>query len=291
VKVQALPAVEAERDMRSIVFTGDDFGFSNGVNRAIIEAHERGVLTRASLMVTGEAFYEAVTLARSHPRLGVGLHLVLLCGQSVLSPNHIPHVVDRTGQFPSQSIRTGLRYQFSSHARRELRLEIYAQLEKFRRTGLRLSHVDGHLHMHMHPVVLRILSELAPEFGIREIRLPSEELNLALRFDRSHMSAKLISSLLYGGLRRYGEHRLKSAGIEYMDRIYGSLTSGRITEDYLLGLIPKIHANRIEIYSHPAINVEGEPLNSPLDTGGAELAALVSERVRNALAISGFTLK
>jgi len=273
------------------VFTGDDFGFSNGVNRAIIEAHERGVLTRTSLMVTGEAFDEAVTLAQSHRQLGVGLHLVLLCGRSVLSPNQIPHVVDRTGQFPSQSVRTGLRYQFSSHARRELRLEIHAQLEKFRRTGLQLSHVDGHLHMHMHPVVLRMLAELAPEFGIKEIRLPCEEFQLALGFDRSHMAAKFISSLLSGGLRRYGERCLKSEGIEWMDRVYGSLASGRITENYLLGLIPRIRADRVEIYSHPAIEVPGEPLNGPLGAEGVELAALVSERVRNALFINGFTLK
>ncbi|MBI3616396.1 MAG: hopanoid biosynthesis-associated protein HpnK [Candidatus Omnitrophica bacterium] len=277
--------------MRSVVFTGDDFGFSHGVNRAIIGAHKRGVLTRASLMVTGEAFDEAVTLARSHPQLGVGLHLVLLCGRSALPANEIPHLVDRTGQFPSQSVRTGLRYQFSSKTRRELRLEIYAQLEKFRRTGLRLSHVDGHLHMHMHPVALRILSNLAPEFGIKEIRLPSEELGLALRLDRSYVAAQFIWSLLFERLRRYGERCLKSAGIDYADRVYGLLASGRITEDYLLGLIPKIHANRIEIYSHPAIEVEGEPLNGPPGAGGAELAALVSERVRNALAASGFTLK
>ncbi len=289
--IQVLPTVATERKTRSVVFTGDDFGFSHGVNGAVIEAHERGVLTRASLMVVGEAFDEAVALARSHPQLGVGLHVVLVCGRSVLPPKEIPHLVDRAGQFPSQSVRTGLRYQFSPHARRELRLEIYAQLEKFRRTGLQPSHIDGHLHMHMHPVVLRILSELAPQFGIGEIRLPSEELNLALRLDRSHRAAKVIWSLLFKRLRRYGERCLRSTGIEYADRVYGFLASGRITEDYLLGLIPQIHANRIEIYSHPAIEVEGEPLNGPPGAGQVEFAALVSERVSNALAMSGFTVK
>ena len=289
--VQVPPMVEVERKSRSIVFTGDDFGFSHGVNHAIIEAHERGVLTRASLMVTGDAFDEAVALARSHPQLGVGLHLVLLCGRSVLSPSEIPRLVGRTGRFPYEPVRTGLRYQFSSQARRELHLEIHAQLEKFRRTGLQLSHVDGHLHMHMHPVVLRILIQLAPELGIREIRLPSEEINLMLRFDRSSLANKLVWSLVFGMLRRHGMRCLKSTGIEYADRVYGLLASSRITEDYLLELIPQIRSDRVEIYSHPAIEVDGEPLNGPRGAGGVELAALLSERVRSTLSLSGFTLR
>ncbi len=285
------PSVLERNRIRSIVFTGDDFGFSRGVNQAIIEAHERGVLTRASLMVTGEAFDEAVSLARAHPQLNVGLHLVLVCGRSVLSPERIPHLVNGTGWFPSESVWTGLRYQFSPRARRELRLEISAQLERFRQTGLPLSHLDGHLHMHMHPVVLRILIELAPAFCIKSIRLPSEELNLALQLDRSHRATQVVWSLIFERLRRYGESRLQSAGIEYADRVYGLLSSGRITEEYLLGLIPRIRANHVEIYSHPAIAMDGESFNGPPGAGQAELAALVSDRVRNALTLSGLTLR
>ena len=276
---------------RSVVFTGDDFGFSRGVNRAIIEAHERGVLTRASLMVTGKAFDEAVALARSHPQLRVGLHLVLVCGRSVLSPAEIPHLVNGARIFSSQPVPVGLRYQFSSQARRELCLEIHAQLEKFRYTGLPLSHVDSHLHMHMHPVALRTLVELAPKFGIKEIRLPSEELDLALKLDRSRGAEKLIWSLVFQGLRRYGERCLRSAGIDYRDRVYGLLASGRITEAYLSDLIPQIRSNRVEIYSHPALEVEGEPSNGPPGAGPAELSALVSDRVREGVALGGFTLE
>jgi len=283
--------LNTRQQTRSVVFTGDDFGFSRGVNRAIIEAHERGVLTRASLMVTGEAFDEALALARSHPRLRVGLHLVLVCGWSVLSPVEIPSLVDGARCFASRPVPSGLRYQFSSRARRELRLEIRAQLEKFQRTGLLLSHVDGHLHMHMHPVALRILVELAPEFEIKEIRLPSEELDLALKLDRSRETEKRIWSLVFRGLRRYGERCLKSAGIDYRDRVYGLLASGRMTEAYLSGLLPQIRSNRVEIYSHPALEVEGEPANGPPGAGPAELSALVSDRVREGVALGGFTLE
>jgi chitin disaccharide deacetylase len=276
--------------LRFVIINGDDFGFSSGVNHAIIKAHQQGVLTSASLMVTGEAFEEAVTLAKAHPDLAVGLHLVVGCGKAVLPPSQIPHLVDTEGNFPDRPVLTGLRYQFDRAARQELPLEIRAQLEKFRQTGLPLSHVDGHLHQHAHPVVLRSLVALANEFQIRVIRLPSEELKLTLRLDRDDLATKLIWSLIFTGLRRYGEGLLNAHGIQFVDRVYGLLQSGRMTESYLLGLIPQIQAACVEIYSHPAIAISGEPINGPLGLGQAELDALQSQSVRDVLTKSGFKL-
>jgi len=275
---------------RLVRINGDDFGFSTGVNQAVIAAHQQGLLTSTSLMVTGDAVDEAIQLAASNPSLAVGLHLVLGMGRSVLSPEQIPNLVDAESNFPNDPGRAGLSYQFNAKARRELPLEIRAQLEKFRQTGLKLSHVDGHLHLHSHPVVLRHLVDFAEEFAIPEIRLPSEELSIALKIDRSDWLTKTVGSLVFTGLRRYGEKLLKKHQIRFADRIYGFLQTGRITESYLLELIPKITADRIEIYSHPAIAIPGEPSNAPLDLGFAELEALLSDRVRSALKQHGFEL-
>ncbi|KAB8331707.1 ChbG/HpnK family deacetylase [Scytonema tolypothrichoides VB-61278] len=272
------------------IINGDDFGFSHGVNQAIIKAHKEGVLTSTSLMVTGEAFDEAVDLAHAHPTLAVGLHLVLVCGRAALPPSQIPHLVDSIGNFPYSAPISGLRYQFIQATHEELRQEIRAQLEKFRSSGLRLSHVDGHLHMHVHPVVLRILVDLADEFGIRVIRLPCEELGMSLRLDRRNLLTKLVWAGVFGGLRRYGEGLLKSKGIGFAERVYGLLQTGSVTEEYLLGLIPQIEANRVEIYCHPAVAIAGEPLNGPLGAGEAELAATLSEQVSEMLAAKGFEL-
>ena len=147
--------------MRSLVVTGDDFGFSREVNRAIVEAYERGVLTCASLMINGDAAAEAVALARSHPGLAVGLHLVVVDGKATLPPAKIPRLVDHSGKFRGGPLRVGLRYQFSRDARRQLTQEIRAQIDRFRETGLSLSHVDGHHHLHLHPVVLAALVTLS----------------------------------------------------------------------------------------------------------------------------------
>jgi chitin disaccharide deacetylase len=275
---------------RFIIINGDDFGFSDGVNQGIVKAHEQGVLTSTSLMVTGDAAAQAVVLAQSHPNLAVGLHLVLVCGKSVLPPSEIPHLVDSFGNFPDDSLKAGLRYQFSRAARRELRLEIQAQLEKFRATGLKLSHVDGHLHLHSHPVVLGILTEFAEEFNIKVIRLPSEELRFTLNLDKSNLTTKLLWSFVFTGLRLYGEGLLKSKGIYFCNRVYGLLQSGRMNEAYLQGLLPQIQDKIIEIYSHPAVAFPDEPLNSPLGAGEVELAALLSDSVGELLVKNNFQL-
>ncbi|MBI3317614.1 MAG: hopanoid biosynthesis-associated protein HpnK [Candidatus Omnitrophica bacterium] len=262
---------------RSAIVTGDDFGISSPVNRAIIEAHSDGVLTSASLMVTGEAFEEAVALAHRHPSLAVGLHLVLISGRSALPHSQIPHLVSPTGRFSSRPVGAGLNYQLNRSARRELALEIRAQLEKFRQTGLRLSHLDGHRNMHLPPVVLKILWGLREEFGVRVIRLPSEELGTTLALDRSGWLEKAALAWTFQAVRRlYARRHLTSAGIRFTDRVYGLLQTGRMSEEYLLGLIPRIQADRIEIYSHL--------------TTGEERAALLSPRVREALFSHGFRL-
>ncbi len=63
--------------MKKLIVNADDFGRSSPINRGIIEAHQKGIVTTTSLMTTREGFDEAVQLARANPRLGIGLHLDL----------------------------------------------------------------------------------------------------------------------------------------------------------------------------------------------------------------------
>lgn len=267
-----------------LIINGDDFGFSASVNQAIIESHEQGILTSTSLMVSGQACTEAVNLAKNHPDLGVGLHLVLVCGQSVLPPEKILHLVDRDGNFLDDPVKAGLIYQFNREARKELALEIRAQLEKFQETGLLMSHLDGHLHLHAHPVILGIIKDLAAEFHLKVLRLPSEELNFTLAIDRSHFWTKLIWSQVFEQLRRHGERLFENTGIIIPDKVYGLLATGKMSEDYLLQLIPKIQTEIVEIYAHP----DYSPLTNL--SGPMELKTLLSNQVRDRIQSCGFEL-
>ena len=172
----------APRDgVRRLIVNADDFGRSSSINEAVIRAHREGILTSASLMVNEPACDQAVEFARQNPDLGVGLHLALVCGRSALSAEKIPGLIDASGAFSNNAVTAGLRFFFLAGLKKQLRAEIQAQFEKFRSTGLRLDHVNGHLNIHLHPVVFGILMENAERWGIRQFRLTSDPLFLNLR--------------------------------------------------------------------------------------------------------------
>src|SRR3954471_9634735 len=160
---------------RRLIVTADDFGMALDVNEAVEEAHRRGVLTCASLVVTGDAAADAVARARRMPDLGVGLHLALVGAPPALDPDDIPALMDRKGRgLSSTPGRTGAQIALFRDVRRQARAEVRAQLDLFHKTGLPLDHVDGHWHFHQHPAVADALAELAPEYSIRAVRIPYE---------------------------------------------------------------------------------------------------------------------
>lgn len=241
-------------------------------------------------MVTGEAFEDAVRLARAHPTLAVGLHLVLVDGWSALPPARIPHLVDRLGRFRRGPVAAGFWAQFPPIAASELRQEVRAQLERFRETGLPLSHVDGHHHLHLHPVVLDTLAALVREFQIGTVRLPVEETHLARACGLRAGVGAALGGRVFRLLRGHGEALLEPTGVAFHERVYGRLATGGVDEAYLLRLLPRIEADIVEIYCHPDLSAEGEPPGGPNAAGLSEFAALTSPAVRRAIAEAGFTL-
>ena len=134
-----------------LIVNADDFGRSHSINEAVIRAHQEGILTSASLMVNETGCDEAIRLAKENPKLGVGLHLTLLVGRSALAPEKIPGLVNPRGEFSNNPVGVGFRYFFNRRLRGQLRAEIHAQFDRFHATGLPLDHVNGHLHLHLHP--------------------------------------------------------------------------------------------------------------------------------------------
>src|SRR5262249_50081865 len=128
-----------------------------------------------SLMVGEPAAVAAARASRGRPSLAVGLHLTVVQGRAVLPPNEIPRLVDREGRFRDDPVRAGLRYAFDRRGREQLARELRAQFERFGELGLPIAHFDGHLHMHMHPVVFDLAAGLADEAGCRAVRIPRDD--------------------------------------------------------------------------------------------------------------------
>jgi hopanoid biosynthesis associated protein HpnK len=276
---------------RRLIVSADDFGLSPGVNAGIIRAHRDGILSDASLMVNGAAVDEAVELARATPTLSVGLHLVLVQGRATTPPREISGLVDAAGMFRNNSVAVGVRYFFTPGVRAQLEREICAQLEKYLRTGLTLSHVDGHLNIHMHPTMLGILVRVAERYGIRAMRLPREPLGVSLRLDGRSRLRKTVEAVIFRALAAFAMPRLQAHGIRYPDQMFGLHQSGHVTEPYLLGILDALSPGVTEIYSHASlIDAEAHRWRPADYESEAELAALTSPRVRAALSEKQITL-
>ncbi|MEK6324379.1 MAG: hopanoid biosynthesis-associated protein HpnK [Acidobacteriota bacterium] len=283
------PAASAAKQHRLIV-NADDFGISDEVNEAVIRAFKEGVLTSTSLMVTGSAFEKAVKLASENPGLAIGIHLVTVVGKSVLTHSEIPTLVDEQGNFSNNPTMAGVKYYFSPQARRELRKELAAQFEKFHSTGLPLSHIDGHVHLHVHPVIFNAALELAVKYGARRMRVPFEERQLALAFDRGSILQKTVHALLFGGLARHMKKNLRTRGFTFPERVYGNLQSGRMSERYFLYALDNLSAEATEIYFHPAVYADDRLLNSGERQCLIEFEALTSKRVKERMQALGIKL-
>ena len=238
--------------MKRLIVTADDFGLAPAVNEAVEQGHRRGILSAASLMVAGPAAADAVTRAKRLPKLGVGLHLVLVDGRPVLPPAEIPDLVGPDGRFIADPFHAGVKIFRSQNARRQMEREMRAQLEAFRATGLRLDHVNAHHHFHTHPTVADCLVRLAPEYGIRAVRVPYERPVQAWRATGDLLASRLFAWLAQahwtGRLRRL----LDRAGISHNDCVLGLSDSGAMRKERVKNYIEHLPDCVAELYLHPA---------------------------------------
>ena len=196
--------------VRRLIVNADDFGRSPSINEAVIRAHQEGILTTASLMVNEPSCDEAVALAKENPRLGVGLHVALLFGRSALPPERIPGLVNKRGEFSDNPVAAGMKFFFEPGLSRQIEDEVAEQFARFQRTGLKLDHVNGHLHMHMHPAVFSILKRRAHEWGITHMRRTCDPFWLNARIASGHWAYRVSHALIYRGLSASSGRRFPS---------------------------------------------------------------------------------
>ena len=269
----------ASPETRRLIVNADDFGLSPSVNTAVIRAHREGILTSASLMVNEPGFEAAVKLAKENPRLGVGLHLTLLMGHSALPPEKVPGLVNSRGEFSNSPVGVGMGYFFKGALREQLRAEIHAQFEKFHATGLPLDHVNGHLHLHLHPVVFKILMADAEKLGIKRMRLTRDCLSRSRRMARGRLFYRVSHAAIYEWLSSRAREPFRQRGIRHAQITFGLLQDSHVDEDYILKLLPELPAGDSELYSHPS-----------LDKFKHEFDALISPRVKEQVAKLGIQL-
>lgn len=272
---------------RQVILTADDFGLSTVINEGVELAHRHGILGGASLMVGAAAAADAVARARRLPRLRVGMHLVLVDGRPVLPPERIPDLVDDDGEFSRRLARAGARFFFLPRVRRQLQAEIRAQFQSFHATGLALDHVNAHKHIHLHPTVLGMILRIGREFGMHAVRIPYEPLAASWRITVGGRRARLGGQALLQPFARLLQWRVHRAGMSHNEYVFGLSTSGAMDEDTLLRIVDCLPPGISEIYFHPAAAGGTDTAPRTVKHHAAELRALTSHRVRDALRAAG----
>ncbi|MGA7858906.1 MAG: ChbG/HpnK family deacetylase [Terracidiphilus sp.] len=240
--------------MSRLIVNADDFGLTSGVNRAIVELHQSGVLTSTTLMAKAAATEEAIDLSRANPSLGTGCHIVLVDGEPVLSPRQIPTLVDReTGCFPPK-LGTFLMRLFSGRIRSaEIEAEASAQIAFLKNRGIRLTHIDTHKHTHMFPNVLRPLLRAARAAGIGAVRNPFEP-EWAVR---ATPRASFVRTAEVIALRRLGPFFRRLIAREEMLTTDGTVAvvgTGMLDDAAVEALLRNLPRGTWELVTHPGYN-------------------------------------
>ncbi len=265
---------------RFLVIAADDFGRSPAVNHAVAEAYDNGILTSTSLMTGGASFDDAVAIAKERRGLSVGLHVTLCDGRAVSPSSMIPGLVGSDGNFEKYPVKAWLKYSRKS-LRSQIETEVKAQFERLERAGISISHVDGHHHLQMHPVLFRIICSEAARRGVGWIRIPNESLKIVIGTrspDRGAMP--FLEWAVFGPLGAYDSREACRLGVSVPDHVYGLSRTGSVDEEYLISILKTAAGPVDEIFTHP---------DTSTAAGRTELRALTSNTVRERLASLGVT--
>jgi hopanoid biosynthesis associated protein HpnK len=237
-----------------LIINADDFGLTAGVNRAIIELYQAGVLTSTTLMARAAATGEAVEIARSTPSLGVGCHVVLVDGEPVLPTQEISTLASQgTGRF-QPTLGAFLSRLLTGRIRAaEIEAEAAAQIARLQAQGACLTHIDTHKHVHMFPAVLRPVLRAAKATGIRAVRNPFEPA-WSLRATTGAPWIRRTEVTLLRRLEPAFRKIVAEEGFTTTDGALGVLATGTLDAAAVTSLIRGLPAGTWELVTHPGYN-------------------------------------
>lgn len=269
--------------VRLLIVTADDYGLTEPVARGILRAHREGVVTSTSVLAVGPAIGRTAGWLADHPDLATGAHLALV-GEDppVLTRREVPTLVDRAGRFPLTWWAFLARAVAGRLDPADVERELDAQLQRLTRDhGLRLTHLDTHFHLHLWPPVAEAVVALARRWQIDVVRAPSSAARGLKGYGIRRLSRRLAARLAAGRLVSPGGYR-------------GLDEAGRLTLPRFLATLDRLASTgplSVEINCHPG--EADDPARARYEWNycwDAELAALTSRELRDAIARHGFRL-
>lgn len=284
--------------MKNLIVNADDFGWTPGVNRGIVEAFRNGIVTSTSLLANGGAFAEAVELFRAGPGMSVGVHLNLSDGAPVADRETVTTLLNNKGEFAGGPESLLLRRARGGLLLGEVEREWDAQIQKVRDAEIEPTHLDGHKHVHMLPGLFEVALRLAKQHGVGAIRVSLEESSLraALSAGGKQRGGVVMKQgvqarglkLLAGDAREQAER----AGIATADYFCGIAQTGELTREGVEQFLKSLPQGTTELMCHPGyVDEELQKTATRLQgSRGTELEILTDTRIRNLVASQGIRL-
>ncbi len=284
--------------MKRLVVNADDLGLTEGVNRGILEAHLRGILTSATLLANGAEFASGVALAREAPKLGVGVHLNLTDGRPICDPSAVPSLVNEGGRFFGGLAVLARRILLGRVRFAEVERELGAQIEKVRNAGVPITHLDGHKHAHMLPGVFPIVVSLARACGIRGVRAAVERPAVLGGLLRRHPGAataivkQWLRARALGWLAMGAQKQAWQAGLACPMYFFGITETGFLDAVELEAMLRNLPEGTSELMCHPgyADGALREASTRLVAEREQELVALTRPETRKLVAALGIEL-
>ncbi len=265
---------------RQLIVTADDFGLHESINRGVMQAHEEGIVTSASIVACGAAFDDAARLVMRRRKLDIGIHLCLVEEEPVLRSGRLQTLAP-DGRFP-KTYRDLLFALIKGKIRhREIELELDAQIQRVLEAGLTVSHLDSHQHTHFFPQIRPIVMSLAEKYGIRGVRSARNVVPRRTKF-----------SVFVGPLAMRASREARGYGFTTPDALWLASPSGNLTGLQIVKGIPRLLPGVTELVVHPG--ADQKALDSVYPhwkfKWRQELAAVTASDVRDVLTRNQVTL-
>lgn len=273
--------------MRRLIVNADDFGLTAGVNHAIVEGNQSGIVTSATLMANAKASNAAIELAKTRPSLKTGCHVVLIDGVP-LSAN-LPSLTDGSPRFRNSLKQFAMAAVRKQIAAEEIQREAEAQIRRIQSHGITLTHLDSHKHTHMFPHILRPLLRAAKACGIRAIRNPFEPVRswpLGMVLGNPGLWLRSAGVMTFQMFAAEFHRAVKAEGMVTTNGTVGIAVTGLLDQQKLLRILDALPEGTWELVCHPGYS------DSDLAAAGTrltksreiELSALTSAETKKALA-------
>jgi predicted glycoside hydrolase/deacetylase ChbG (UPF0249 family) len=267
------------KDAIRLVVNADDLGLHPAIDSGILRAHREGIVTSATVLVTGRSAPEAIGQSRRQG-LPIGVHLCLTTGLPPASDPKEARSLAPDGKFRASWKEVVVAWLSGSLRLNEVEREFRAQIALARKLGAEPDHLDGHQHLHVLPGIAAAVRRIA-----REEKLPVRWPRAAPSLGWIRRPGAALKTLLIAGLSRLA--RDGAAGLPGI----GTFEAGALTETALLALLSRLTPGSYEIGCHPGETVGAVPEQPHWRYAwDQELRALCSPRVRGLVSARGIVL-